>query len=189
MLSKYKIILGSKSPRRQELMRGLNYDFEIRVKDTDESYDSNMPADAVPQHLATVKANALKADLASDELLITSDTLVLVDNEILGKPTDATDAKLMLQKLSGKAHKVTTGVALTAVDKQKSFSVTTNVYFKELSEEEIDFYIEKYQPFDKAGSYGIQEWIGYIGISKIEGSYFNVMGLPVAELWEELQQF
>lgn len=189
MFTRYKLILGSKSPRRQELLRGLNYDFEIRTKETDEAYPENLSAETVPEYLSNKKAQALIPDLETDELLITSDTLVIVNNEILGKPKDIVEAKEMLLKLSGKNHKVVTGVTLASSEKKHSFSVATTVFFKKLENSEIEFYIKKYKPFDKAGSYGIQEWIGYIGIEKIEGSYFNVMGLPVFELWEELKRF
>lgn len=185
----YSIILGSKSPRRKELLSGLGVQFEIRTLDTNEDYPDTLNNREVPTFLAKLKAEALLDSLSSEEILITSDTVVLLENEILGKPKDATQAFEMLRKLSGKSHEVITGVHLQSQQQAKSFQVVTKVYFKELADAEIDYYIQNYKPFDKAGGYGIQEWIGYIGISKIEGSYFNVVGLPVAELYDELKLF
>lgn len=184
-----QIILGSKSPRRQELLKGLDLQFEIRTKDTEEIYPEDLDPRKVPAFLAELKAEALLETLSENELLITSDTIVLIDNEILGKPESFEHAVEMLQKLSGKSHDVITGVHLRMKKKNTSFSVTTKVLFKPISEASIRYYIEKYKPYDKAGSYGVQEWIGYTAIDRLEGSYFNVMGLPVAELWEELQLF
>lgn len=181
-----QIVLGSKSPRRQELLKGLGLTFEIRTKDTAEDYSPDMDPRQVPAFLAEIKADALHDSLAPNELLITSDTIVLIDHEILGKPESYEHAVEMLQKLSGRPHEVITGVHLRSLDLRKSFSVTTKVFFKPLSETAIRYYLETYKPYDKAGAYGIQEWIGYTGIEKIDGSHFNVMGLPVAELWEEL---
>lgn len=188
-LGNYSIILGSKSPRRKELLSGLGVQFEIRTLDTNEDYPDSLNNREVPCFLAKLKAEALLDSLKSDEVLIASDTIVLLENEILGKPKDAQHAFEMLRKLSGKFHEVITGVHLLSKEKSKSFQVVTNVYFKELSDSQINYYIENYKPFDKAGGYGIQEWIGYVGISKIEGSYFNVVGLPVAELYDELKLF
>ena len=188
-LGKYSIVLGSKSPRRKELLSGLGIQFEIRTLDTNEDYPDSLNNREVPRFLAKLKADALLDSLKSNEILITSDTIVLLENEILGKPTDANQAFEMLRKLSGKFHEVITGVHLLSKEKSKSFQVVTNVYFKELSDSQINYYIGNYKPFDKAGGYGIQEWIGYVGISKIEGSYFNVVGLPVAELYDELKLF
>ena len=184
---RFRIILGSKSPRRQELIRGLGLDFEIRTLETPEDYPETLDPRKVPEFLARLKSDALVDTLAPDELLITSDTIVLLENEIIGKPDDAADAVKMLRKLSGKPHEVITGVCLKSLGYEKSFSVTTKVFFNELSDEAIAYYVENYKPFDKAGAYGIQEWIGYVAISRIEGSHFNVMGLPVAELWQELR--
>jgi septum formation protein len=188
-LGGYSIILGSKSPRRKELLSGLGVQFEIRTLDTNEDYPNTISNREVPTFLAKLKAQALVDTLKAEEILITSDTIVLLENEILGKPKDASQAFEMLRKLSGKSHEVITGVHLRSQQKSKSFQVVTKVYFKELADAEIDYYIQNYKPFDKAGSYGIQEWIGYIGISKIEGSYFNVVGLPVSELYDELKLF
>ena len=188
-LGKYPIVLGSKSPRRKELLSGLGIQFEIRTLDTNEDYPDSLNNREVPSFLAKLKADALLETLKSEEILITSDTVVLLENEILVKPTDANQAFEMLRKLSGKSHEVITGVHLQSKQNSKTFQVVTKVYFKELADSEIDYYIENYKPFDKAGGYGIQEWIGYVGISKIEGSYFNVVGLPVAELYDELKLF
>ncbi|APW33047.1 septum formation protein Maf [Prevotella intermedia ATCC 25611 = DSM 20706] len=186
----YHIILASNSPRRKELLRGLDIAFDVRVQpDIAEDY----PADTAPADVATYisreKANAYKDTIAENELIITADTVVIVGNEILGKPHDDAEAKEMLHKISGRKHQVVTGVCLTTTEKQHCFSVSTDVTFKNLKEEEIDYYIETYRPLDKAGAYGIQEWIGYIGVTALEGSYFNVMGLPVQRIWEELNRF
>ena len=188
-LGTHSIILGSKSPRRKELLSGLGVQFEVRTLDTNEDYPDTLDNREVPTFLAKLKAQALLSSLKTEEILITSDTIVLLENEILGKPKDAAQAFQMLRKLSGKSHEVITGVHLQSQQKSKSFQVVTKVYFKELTDSQIEYYIENYKPFDKAGGYGIQEWIGYIGISKIEGSYFNVVGLPVAELFDELKLF
>ena len=188
-LGTHSIILGSKSPRRKELLSGLGVQFEVRTLDTNEDYPDTLNNREVPTFLAKLKAQALLSSLKTEEILITSDTIVLLENEILGKPKDATQAFDMLRKLSGKLHEVITGVHLQSQEKSKSFQVVTKVYFKKLTDSQIEYYIENYKPFDKAGGYGIQEWIGYIGISKIEGSYFNVVGLPVAELYDELKLF
>jgi septum formation protein len=181
-----KIILASNSPRRRELLAGLGYDFEVRVIDgIDESYPHSLPADKVPQYIADRKAEAYT--VGNDEILITADTVVIVDDDVLGKPLDADDARRMLHVLSGKTHHVVTGVCIRTADQHRNFAVRTNVTFKKLSDDEIDHYIAHYRPFDKAGAYGIQEWIGYIGVTGIEGSYFNVMGLPVQRIYEELR--
>lgn len=185
----FQLILGSKSPRRQELLSGMGFDFQVRTKDTDEEYPADLPLKEVPVYLAELKALALLEELKIGEVLITSDTIVLLENEILGKPTSPENAKEMLQKLSAKKHEVITGVHLKSLDKSFSFAVSTKVFFKTLTSENIDFYVENYKPFDKAGAYGIQEWIGFIGIERIEGSYFNVVGLPVSELWDALRTF
>lgn len=184
----YKIILSSNSPRRKELLAGLGLDFEIRVVDgIDESYPCGLPADEIPVFVSRKKAAAYK--IASGELVLTADTVVILGDEVLGKPKDEADAKRMLHELSGKTHRVVTGVCLTAIDRQQCFSVSTDVTFKVLADEEIDYYISNYKPFDKAGAYGIQEWIGYIGVTSLNGSYFNVMGLPVQRIYEALQNF
>jgi len=187
--SSCKIILASKSPRRQELLKGLGVDFEVRTKEVEEVYPNHLKNEEVALFLSELKSAAFENEIKANELLITSDTIVCIDDQILGKPKNATDAEKMLGVLSGRKHEVITAVTLSTLEKKHSFAVSTAVYFKELSTEEIDYYITNYQPFDKAGSYGIQEWIGYVGIEKIEGSYFNVVGLPVHQLYEELLKF
>ena len=183
------IILGSKSPRRKELLEGLGISFETRTKEVEESFSNDLDQQKVAEFLAEKKANAFTSELTTGDIVITSDTVVLCENEILGKPKDTADAYKMLSKLSGKSHQVITGVCLKSIDKTITFSDTTRVWFKHLTSEEINYYIHNYKPFDKAGSYGIQEWIGYIGIEKIEGTYFNVMGLPVNLLYKKLYDF
>ena len=190
MVKDYKMILASNSPRRRELLAGLGVDFEVRVlPDIDESYPASLPALQTAEYIACKKAAAYREVMADDELVITADTVVIVGDEVLGKPSDAAEAALMLRKLSGRTHHVVTGVCLTTCEQTVQFSVRTDVTFKQLTDDEIDFYIKKYQPFDKAGAYGIQEWIGYIGCTGLNGSYYNVMGLPVQRIYTELQQF
>lgn len=185
----YKIILASHSPRRKELLAGLGYPFEIRVlKDIDESYPAELPANEVALYIAQKKASAYRQSIASDELVITADTVVIVGNEILGKPVDQSDAIRMLHQLSGRTHQVTTGVCLLTTTTERSFDVTTEVTFKHLTDEEILHYVTQYKPYDKAGAYGIQEWIGYIGVTGLHGSYYNVMGLPVQRIYQELSK-
>ena len=196
----YKIILASNSPRRKELLAGLDMPFEVKVlKGIDESYLSTLSPYETAQYIAAKKADAYWGLWADGILILTADTVVIAPTEdeqndkegrgiILGKPKDAEDAKRMLRMLSGKTHHVVTGVCLTTVKEQHQFSVTTEVTFKSLSEEEIEYYVSKYEPFDKAGAYGIQEWIGYIGCTGLKGSYYNVMGLPVQRIYEELNQ-
>ncbi len=183
-----KIILSSNSPRRKELLAGLGVDFEVRVlKGVDERYPDDIPLNEVPLYIAIEKASAYT--VAKDELVVTADTVVIVDNAILGKPKNRAEAYGMLRKISGKTHQVVTGVCLTTIDDQRSFTVTTDVEFKELSDNEIYYYIDKYRPFDKAGAYGIQEWIGYVGVLSLKGSYYNVMGLPVQRIYEEFTSY
>ena len=183
-----KIILSSNSPRRKELLAGLGIDFEVRLmKGVDESYPADTPLQDVALYIATEKASAY--EVADDELVITADTVVLVGDEILGKPKSRADAYDMLRKISGKTHQVITGVCLTTQKQQRRFSVKTDVEFKELSDNEINHYIDVFHPFDKAGAYGIQEWIGYIGVLSLKGSYYNVMGLPVQRIYEELTTY
>ncbi|HEY9083249.1 MAG TPA: Maf family nucleotide pyrophosphatase [Vicingaceae bacterium] len=188
-LSTLHIILASKSPRRQQLLKDIGVDFEIRLKEVDEVYPSELKGKEVALFLSELKAKAFRNDLQTNEILLTSDTIVCLGEKILGKPTNKQHAIAMLGELSDKKHEVITAVTLTSVSKQHSFAVSTEVYFKPLTIEEITYYIDNYKPYDKAGSYGIQEWIGYIGIEKIVGSYFNVMGLPVKEVYEELIKF
>ena len=190
MIENYHIILASNSPRRKELLAGLGYPFEVRVlQDIDESYPAELPAHEVALYIARKKASAYRQDIGRDELIITADTVVIINHEILGKPVDEEDAIDMLRKLSGQTHHVTTGVCLLTATKERCFDVTTEVTFKQLSEEEITHYVSRYKPFDKAGAYGIQEWIGYIGVTGLNGSYYNVMGLPVQRIYQELSSF
>ena len=183
------LILASGSPRRQHFFRELDLEFEIRLKEMDEHYPNHLKGEEITDYLAKLKASPFKGELKENDILVTSDTIVWLNNTAIGKPKNSEDAKKMLKTLSGKSHKVISSVCITSVEKQIVFSDITEVTFKELSTEEIDFYINKYQPFDKAGSYGIQEWIGYIGIEKIVGSYFNVMGFPVHKFYQQLLKF
>ena len=180
-----KIVLASNSPRRKELLAGLGVDFEVRLKKgVAESYPPDIQAKDVAEYISREKADAYT--VAPDEVLVTADTVVIVEDEILGKPRDASDARRMLGRISGRTHQVVTGVCITTQSGKHSFSVTTDVTFKHLSAEEIDFYVDNYKPFDKAGAYGIQEWIGYVGVTSIRGSYYNVMGLTIQKLNEEM---
>lgn len=188
-LKKYKFILASKSPRRQYLLKELGLHFEIHTKEVDESFPDQLKAAEIALYLAEKKANAFESELEPDTIVITSDTIVWVENQVLNKPVDKADAIRMLQLLSGKRHEVYTGVCLKSKNKMHSFYACTNVYFKALTLEEIEYYVNNYSPYDKAGAYGAQEWIGYIAVEKIEGSYFNVMGLPLKELYEALLKF
>lgn len=188
-MRKYKYVLASNSPRRKEVLAGLGLKFEVRVIDgIDESYPASLPASEVAQYIAEKKADAYRSTMQADELIITADTVVIVGEDILGKPHDEADAVRMLREISGRTHQVTTGVSLLTSTQQCSFSVTTDVTFKSLSDEEIMHYVSHYRPFDKAGAYGIQEWIGYIGVTGLHGSYYNVMGLPVQRIYTELQK-
>ncbi len=183
-----RIILASNSPRRKELLAGLGIDFEVRVlSGIDESYPAGLPTEEIAEYISRKKSAAYA--LADDELLITADTIVVLDSEVMGKPKNADEAREMLGKLSGKTHQVITGCCLRNNQKEKAFSVSTDVTFKSLTSEEISYYVENYKPFDKAGSYGIQEWIGYIGVTSLNGSYFNVMGLPVQRIYDALCEF
>lgn len=186
-LNTFRIILGSQSPRRKELLSSLDLDFEINVKSVDEIYPDGLTNIEIAEHLARLKANAFSP--ATNEIVITADTIVCLQNVVLGKPKDAEQANQMLQQLSGKTHEVITGVTIKSSDTEKTFADTTAVTFKPLTADEIHYYIKHYRPFDKAGAYGIQEWIGQIGITKMEGSYFTVMGLPVHRVYDELLKF
>lgn len=179
------IILASKSPRRKELLNLLDLNFRVEIIKVDEVYPENLKAIKVAEYLANLKADAF-TNISSDTVVISADTVVILDEQIIGKPKNKTEAAKMLQSLSNRNHKVMTGVCIKSKDKTISFSNTTKVFFKELTSSEINYYIENYKPFDKAGSYGIQEWIGAIGITKIEGSYFNVVGLPLYQLQNKL---
>ena len=190
MFENYTFTLASASPRRRELLTGLDIAFSVEPgKDEREAYSAGMPHTEIPAFLARHKSETFHRELRPDEVLITADTLVFLDEKVLGKPRDAEDAAAMLRALSGRTHAVITGMALRTCGKTHTFSDTTEVDFKTLSEHEIRYYIEQYRPFDKAGAYGIQEWIGYVGITAIRGSYFNVMGLPVQKLYTELCDF
>ncbi len=184
--SHYHIILASKSPRRHHLLKELGIAFEVQTKDVEESFPAHLKAQEIPLYLCRKKADAFEGSLQDNSIVITADTVVWIEGQVLNKPVDASDAKRMLRLLSGKCHEVFTGVCLKSKLKTHSFFSATKVYFKHLSEDEIDYYINNYRPYDKAGAYGAQEWIGYIGVERIEGSYFNVMGLPVKELYEHL---
>jgi len=185
-LKDYKIILASSSPRRQEIFKELNIPFTVKVKHVNEHYPSNLKGMAITNYLAKLKAKPFKNELDTNKIIITADTIVWLNNNSLEKPKDKEDAVKMLKLLSGKMHEVITSVCIKTLDLEKTFSSITKVYFKELSDNEINYYVEKYHPLDKAGAYGIQEWIGFIGVTKLEGSYFNVMGLPIDKLYEEL---
>jgi septum formation protein len=189
-LANKHIILASQSPRRRHLLRQLGIEFTEISGDMDETFPDGMSPEETAIYLAEKKAGQFSNLLTDpDNILITADTLVLINGEILGKPGGKAEAELMLKTLSGNMHRVVTGICLRSRSKNRSFTASTDVFFKELSAEEIDYYLDHYQPYDKAGAYGIQEWIGYIGITRIEGSYFNVMGLPVQQLYEELEKF
>jgi len=182
--------MGSASPRRHQLLEGIDIPFTIRIIDSiAETYPETLPIHEIPEYLANLKASVYLETLADDELLITADTMVLLGDQVLGKPKDEDEAKEMLRQLSNHTNQVVTGVSISTKNKQISFSSTTDVTFVSLSEEDIDFYIKKYHPMDKAGSYGVQEWIGYIGVSSINGSFYNVMGLPIQQLYHQLSGF
>ncbi len=184
-----KIILASNSPRRKELLKGLDIDFEVDTKSNfKEDYNCNTDIESIPAMLSEGKSTHFHRELQQDEILITSDTMVICEGQILGKPHDYDDAFRMLKLLSGKKHKVITGVTIRDFKKKITFSDTSIVFFKELSNSEIEYYLNKYQPYDKAGSYGIQEWIGYTGITHIEGSFYTIMGFPVHRVYSVLQE-
>lgn len=188
-LKKYKIVLGSQSPRRQQLLKGLDIYFDIVSPNTNEDFPIELKKEEIPLYLANKKALNIQKKLDGNYLMITCDTIVWINGSVLNKPADVDDAKRMLRILSGNSHEVFTGVTLTGSSKSVSFYDRTIVSFKQLSEAEIEYYITNYKPFDKAGSYGVQEWLGYIAIDKIEGCFFNVMGLPLHRLYSELKKF
>jgi len=188
LLNDFQVILASQSPRRQHLMTELGIPFEIIVNhDLEETYPPGLTKEEIPVYLARLKARAAMSEVSDKTLLITADTIVWLEGQVVNKPVDHADAIRILHLLSGNMHEVITGVCLTLPDKQHTFYASTFVYFSDLTENEISYYIDKWQPYDKAGAYGIQEWIGYIGIERIDGSYFNVMGLPVQRLYQELK--
>ena len=187
---KPRLILASNSPRRRELLAGLGYPYEVRVlKGIDESYPETLRGSEVAAHISRKKAEAYRTTMAEDEIIITADTIVCLDDKVLGKPSDEAEAMEMLHSLSGRTHQVYTGVTIVAADGDTTFVSRTDVTFAALTDEEIQHYVTHYHPMDKAGAYGIQEWIGYIGVEHIEGSYFNVMGLPVQRLYTELKKY
>lgn len=188
-LEKYNLILASASPRRQQLMTDLGLTFEVKPADVDEFYPENLGMTAIPEYLAQLKADALNGSMGENDLIITADTIVWKDDKVLGKPVDHQEAFDMLKSLSGSQHQVITGMHLQSKSKKISFHAVTEVWFDELTDDEINFYIDKYKPYDKAGAYGIQEWIGFVGIYKIEGSFYNVMGLPIHKLYQYLKEF
>ncbi len=189
-LEKYNLILASASPRRRQLLSECGLQFTLAEKfECDEYFEPTMPCNKVAQHLSELKSRAYPKALNDNDILLTADTVVIAENKILGKPTDRTQAISMLKKLSGTSHTVTTGVTLRTNERTYSFSVDSTVNFRVLTEEEIIYYIDTYSPYDKAGAYGIQEWIGYVAIESIEGSFFNVMGLPIQRLYVELSEF
>ena len=189
-LADRQLILASASPRRRQLMEEAGLKFTLAQKfDCDESYPATLPAAEVAPFLSSLKSDAYPEKLGEGDILITADTTVVIDERVLGKPADRADAIEMLRAMSGRGHKVYTGVTLRSCEKKRTFAVETLVYFREMSEEEIAYYVDNYRPYDKAGAYGIQEWIGYVAIERIEGSFFNVMGLPVQRLYTELSDF
>jgi len=188
-LEKYRITLASRSPRRQQLMLELGIKFDVVEKDYDESYPENLNGKEIAIYLAKEKARSFIDEVKDNEIVITADTIVWCNNKVLGKPADAEDARRMIRELSGNTHEVITGVTLLGASKEITFTDSTRVTFAAISEEEISFYVENFKPYDKAGAYGIQEWIGIAACSRIEGSYFNVVGLPVQKLYRELKDF
>lgn len=189
-LNKYHIILASASPRRRQLLSGLGFDFEVRtLAGIDESYPDHLQGEAIAAYISKAKAEAYRATLAPNDLVITADTIVSVDGNVLGKPANEAEAHQMLQLLSGRTHEVVTGVTLMTKSQQQTFTATTSVTFAPLTEAEITHYVTHYRPLDKAGAYGIQEWIGMIAVESIQGSYFNVMGLPVQRLYKALRDW
>ncbi len=187
LLKRYNVVLASNSPRRKELLGDLGIEFQVRtIKGIDESYPDDLPVLEIAEYISRKKAHAYRAEMHPDELIITADTVVILGNEVLGKPKDADDACRMLRELSGKTHKVVTGVTIVTTDATRSFSAVSDVEFAELSDEDINYYVDNYRPLDKAGAYGIQEWIGCMGVRNINGSFYNVMGLPLHRLYTEL---
>jgi septum formation protein len=189
-LSKYKIILASNSPRRKELLAGLDLEYEVKtLPDIEETYPGNLWKEEIPLYIARSKAGAYREKMQENTLLITADTIVWLEGKVYGKPAGEMEAKEMLRTLSGKTHEVITGVCITGYEQQKVFCAVSQVKFALLEEKEIDYYVEKYRPYDKAGAYGVQEWIGYIGVESLNGSFYNVMGLPVKMLYKYLKEW
>lgn len=189
-LNKYEIVLASNSPRRKELLQRMGVNFKVRTLfGIDESYPDSLRGEDIVCYISRNKAKAYQSSMAPNELLITADTIVYVDGEVMGKPKNAEQAKEMLHKLSGKTHQVITGVTIVTAERTENFGVTSQVKFTNITDEEINFYVDNYLPFDKAGAYGIQEWIGIVAVEEIKGSYFNVVGLPVQRLYQKLKTF
>lgn len=189
-LKRYRIILASASPRRKELLSKLDIDFTVKILyDVDESFPASLPVVQVPQYISRKKADAYRQEMQENDMVITADTVVAVGRRILGKPKSAEEARAMLKLLSDRYHRVVTGVTIMTAKRTETFATVSRVRFTRLNDEEIDYYISKYKPFDKAGAYGIQEWIGMVGITELNGSYFNVMGLPVQRLYAKLKEF
>ena len=188
-LGKYNIILASGSPRRQQFLKDLGLNFSVKTKNIEEIYPKYLHGSEITDYLAELKASVFINELKENDLLITADTIVRFDGKVLGKPKDTKDASNMLKQLSGQGHEVISSISLTSINKQKTFHDTTDVYFKELTTNEIEYYIENFKPFDKAGAYGIQEWLGFIAVQKLTGSYFNVMGFPVHKFYKEIMKF
>lgn len=188
-LDKYHIILGSQSPRRKELLAGLNLNFEVQIIDVEETYPKQMVGVDIPMFLAEKKANAYRTHMDNQTLLITADTIVWHEGKVFGKPADKAEAVRMLKAISGKTHQVITGVCISTLNHRKTFHVISEVRFARLTQDEIEYYLSNYKPYDKAGSYGVQEWIGFVGVEHIDGSYYNVMGLPVQRLYAELKKW
>lgn len=189
-LNKYEIVLASNSPRRKELLQRMGVNFKVRTLfGIDESYPDSLRGEDIACYISRNKAKAYQSSMAPNELLITADTIVYVDGEVMGKPKNAEQAKEMLHKLSGKTHQVITGVTIVTAKRTENFGVTSQVNFTNITDEEINFYVDNYLPFDKAGAYGIQEWIGIVAVEEIKGSYFNVVGLPVQRLYQKLKTF
>jgi len=186
---KYRIILASRSPRRQQLMQELGIVFEVLVKEYDESYPEHLSGEDIASYIASAKARCFRESIGINEIVITADTIVWCNNKLLGKPLDEADAFAILSEISGNTHDVITGVTILSAEKEKTFTETTKVTFAPLTGDEISYYIDNFKPYDKAGAYGIQEWIGIVACSRIEGSYFNVVGLPVERLYRELKEF
>jgi septum formation protein len=185
----YNYILASKSPRRNELLKSLGIHFIVKTREVDEVYPDSLTKEEIPVYLAKLKAQAFQNEISDNDLVITADTIVWLNGKVLGKPKDKPEAIRMLNELSGNQHQVITGVCLSSKEKELAFYSTSDIYFKSLSADEIEYYVSEYKPYDKAGAYGIQEWIGSIGISHIEGSFYNVMGLPIQKLYEKIQKF
>ena len=189
-LKKYRLVLASNSPRRKELLQRLGVPFKVRtLYGIDERYPDSLRGEDIVRYISRCKTQAYRTSMAADELLITADTIVCLGGTVMGKPKDATEAKKMLRQLSGQTHQVITGVTLVTKERIEDFAVTTQVTFAPISEEEINYYVDNYLPFDKAGAYGIQEWIGMVAVDNIRGSYFNVVGLPIQRLYQTLKDF